>query len=179
MEDKQMKNLLSTRCIVNDKICGLVIDRKYRINMVSTTMVEKLGLSVLEHPEPYILYSLEDPEFEDMADVLVTTQVRVSFTRGKYKDEVLCDVVPSKTRDLLLGLPWHQQRRSKHDRQIVIVPKENDQDQILKRKSEKNVNVESFVNEKKKKEIIIEKIESKIKEVERKEKERKYTYEEV
>src|SRR3954468_4000432 len=105
MEDKQMKNLLSTRCIVNDKIFGLVIDRKYWINMVSTTtMVEKLGLSVLEHPEPYILYSLEDPEFEDMADVLVTAQVRVSFTRGKYKDEVLCDVVPSKTRDLLLGL---------------------------------------------------------------------------
>src|SRR3954468_3162655 len=144
--------------------------------MVSTTMVEKLGLSNLEHPEPYILYSLEDPEFEDMADVLVTTQVRVSFTRGKYKDEELCDVVPSKTRDLLLGLPWHQQCRSKHDRQIVIVPKENDQDQILKRKSEKKINVESFVNEKKK-EIIIEKIESNSKEVERKEKERKYIYE--
>src|SRR3954462_12376101 len=107
MEDKQMKNLLSTRCIVNDKICGLVIDRKYRINMVSTTMVEKLGLSVLEHPEPYILYSLEDPEFEDMADVLVTAQVQVSLTRGNYKDEVLRDVGPSKTRDLLLGLPWN------------------------------------------------------------------------
>src|SRR3954468_13535310 len=149
MEEKQMKNLLSTRCIVNDKICGLVIDRKYWTNMVSTTMVEKLGLSNLEHPEPYILYSLEDPEFEDMADVLVTAQVRVSFTRGKYKDEVLCDVVPYETRDLLLGLPWHQQQRSKHDRQIVIVPKENDQDQILKRKTEKNINAESFVNENK------------------------------
>src|SRR4051812_42320638 len=63
-----------------------------------------------------------------------------------------------------------EQHRSKHDHQIVIVPKENDQDQILKRKSEKNINVESFVNEK---------IESNIKEVERKEKERKCTYEEV
>src|SRR3954463_2708070 len=72
-----------------------------------------------------------------------------------------------------------EQHRSKHDRQIIIVPKENDQDQILKRKSEKNINVESFVNEKEKKEIIIKKIESNNKEVERKEKERKYIYEEV
>src|SRR3954469_3123152 len=71
-----------------------------------------------------------------------------------------------------------EQHRSEHDRQIVIVPKENDQDQILKRKTEKNINAESFVNEKKER-IIIEKIESNIKEVERKEKERKHTYEEV
>jgi len=40
-----------------------------------------------------------------MADVLMTKQVRVSFTIGEYEDEVLCDVVPYKTRDLLLGLP--------------------------------------------------------------------------
>jgi hypothetical protein len=81
----------------------------------SVTFIKKWGLPVLEHPEPYILYSLEDPEFKDMADVLVTKQVRVSFTIGDYEDDVLCDVVPSKTRDLLLGLPWQQQRRPKHD----------------------------------------------------------------
>lgn len=132
------KNLV-TRCIVNDKICGLVIDRKYWINMASTTMVEKLRLPVLEHPEPYILYSLEDPEFKDMAEVLVTKQVRVKFILEEYEDEVLCDVVPSKTRELLLGLPWHKQHRPKYDRltntysflfkncQIALVPKESDQ----------------------------------------------------
>lgn len=43
--------------------------------MESTTMVEKLGLPVLEHPYPYIFYSLEDPEFKDMADILVIKQV--------------------------------------------------------------------------------------------------------
>jgi len=91
---------------VNDKVCGLYIDRKYWINIASTTMVEKWRLPILEHPKPYILYSLEDPKFKDIAHVLVTHQVRVSFTIGEYKDEVLCDVVPSKTRDLLLGLPW-------------------------------------------------------------------------
>ncbi|AES75777.2 hypothetical protein MTR_6g059480 [Medicago truncatula] len=56
--------------------------------MASTSMVEKWRLPVLEHPDPYILYSLEDPEFKDMADVLVTKQVRVSVTIGEYEDEI-------------------------------------------------------------------------------------------
>jgi hypothetical protein len=148
MEAKQM-NIFFTRCLVNDKVCELFIDRKYWINMASTSMVEKWRLPILEHPDPYILYSLEDPEFKDMADVLVTKQVRVSFKIGEYEDEVLCDVVPSKTRDLLLGLPWQQQRRAKHDQhtntytfsfkncQIIIAHDKVGHDQILKRRVRK------------------------------------------
>jgi hypothetical protein len=148
MEAKQM-NIFFTRCLVNDKVCELFIDRKYWINMASTSMVEKWRLPILEHPDPYILYSLEDPEFKDMADVLVTKQVRLSFKIGEYEDEVLCDVVPSKTRDLLLGLPWQQQRRAKHDQhtntytfsfkncQIIIAHDKVGHDQILKRRVRK------------------------------------------
>jgi len=122
--------------------------------MASTTMVEKWGLPVLEHPEPYILYSLEDQEFKDMADVLVTKQVRVPFTIGEYEDEVLCDVVPSKTRDLLLGLPWQQQRRAKYDQhtntytfsfkncQITLAHDKVGQDQILKRRVRREENMQ-------------------------------------
>lgn len=139
-------NIFFSRCLVNDKVCELFIDRKYWINMVSTSMVEKWRLPVLEHPDPYILYSLEDPEFKDMADVLVTKQVRMSFKIGEYEDEVLCDVVPSKTRDFLLGLPWQQQRQAKHDQhtntytfsfkncQIIIAHDKVGHDQILKRR---------------------------------------------
>ncbi|AES75775.1 hypothetical protein MTR_6g059460 [Medicago truncatula] len=94
--------------------------------MASTSMVEKWRLPVLEHPDPYILFSLEDPEFKDMADVLVTKQVRVSFTIGEYEDE--------------------QQRRAKHDQhtntytfsfkncQIIIAYDKVGHDQILKRR---------------------------------------------
>jgi hypothetical protein len=149
MEAKQGKMLFFTKCLVNDKVCSLYIDRKYWINMASTTMVEKWGLPVFEHREPYILYSLEDPEFKVMADVLVTKQVRVSFTIGEYEDEVLCEVVPSKIRDLLLGLLWQQQRRAKHDQhtntytfsfknsQIIIAHDKVGHDQIMKRRVRK------------------------------------------
>lgn len=82
-------------------------------------------------------------------------------------------MVPSKTKELLLELSWHKQNWPKHGRltntysflskshQIVLVPKENDHDQILKRDGEKIIIVESLVNEKNK---VIEK-----REVERKE----------
>jgi hypothetical protein len=91
MEAKQNKNLFFTRCHVDDKVCNLVIDRKYWINMVSTIMVEECGLSVIELRKPYVIASLEDPEFKDMPNYLVTKQVRVPFTIEEYKDEVLCE----------------------------------------------------------------------------------------
>lgn len=107
--------------------------------MPSTIMMEKLGLPVLEHPGPYILYSLENLEFKDMADIFVTKQVRISFMLEEYEGEVLCDVVPSKMREFLLRLSWHIQNQTKHDhlintysflfksRPIVLVTKENDE----------------------------------------------------
>jgi hypothetical protein len=150
---------------VNDKVCGLYIDRKYWINMASTTMDEKWELPILEHPKPYILYSLEDPEFKDMADILVTKQVRVSFILKEYEDVVLCNVVPSKTRDLLLGLPWQQKHRAKYDRhtkaytfsfktcQITLIHDQVDQYQIMKREIEKEID-ESLVDEEKQERVV-------------------------
>lgn len=54
MEGKQRNNCCFTRCLVNDKMRSLVVDRKYWINMSSTTMVEKFWLSVAEYLEPHI-----------------------------------------------------------------------------------------------------------------------------
>ena len=42
-------------------------------------------------------------------------QVSVSFSIGKYEDEVLCDVVPMQPGHLLLGRPWKFDRKVKHD----------------------------------------------------------------
>jgi hypothetical protein len=38
----------------------------------------------------------------------------ISFL-GKYKDEVLCDIVPMHATHLLLGRPWQFDRKAKHD----------------------------------------------------------------
>ena len=40
----------------------------------------------------------------------------VSFSMGKYKDEVLCDVVPMHAGHILLGRPSQFDRKVNHDR---------------------------------------------------------------
>ena len=70
----------------------------------------------------------------DCGEVKVNKQVLVSFSIGRYKDEVLCDVVPMHAGHILLGQPWQYDRRVTHDdylnrysflmnkRQITLVP---------------------------------------------------------
>ena len=45
----------------------------------------------------------------------VTSQALISFTLGKYKDEVLCDVLPMHVGDIWLGRPWQFDRRVMYD----------------------------------------------------------------
>ena len=45
----------------------------------------------------------------------VISQVLTSFTLEKYKDEVLCDVLPMHAVDILLGRPWQFDRRVMYD----------------------------------------------------------------
>ena len=40
----------------------------------------------------------------------------VSFSIGKYKDEVLCDVVPMHAGHILLGRSWQFGKKVNHDR---------------------------------------------------------------
>ena len=42
-------------------------------------------------------------------------QVLISFSIGKYKDEVLGDVVPMQAGHFLFGRPWQFDRKVKHD----------------------------------------------------------------
>ena len=68
--------------------------------MASNTLVEKLNLPTLKHPRPYKLQWLND-----CGEVKVNRQVLVSFSIGRYKDEVLYDIVPMHVGHILLGRP--------------------------------------------------------------------------
>ncbi|KAL4319257.1 hypothetical protein GQ457_18G009660 [Hibiscus cannabinus] len=79
-------------------------------NIASTLMVEKLGLTTTEHPNPYNLQWLNNGD-----EIKVTKQVVVPFSIGKYKDEVTCDVCSTDACHLLLGRPWQYDKRVLHD----------------------------------------------------------------
>ncbi|GJT47987.1 reverse transcriptase domain-containing protein [Tanacetum coccineum] len=48
-------NIFRTKCTFNGKICDMIIDGGSYENVVSTYMVEKLGMKTEDHPEPYQL----------------------------------------------------------------------------------------------------------------------------
>lgn len=146
-ELEQRENLFHTRCMVQGKLCSLIIDGGSCTNVASETMVQKLGLKVKKHPKPYRLQWLNEE-----GEMKVTNQVTVPIIIGMYEDEILCDVLPMEAGHILLGRPWQSDRRVIHDgftnkhssefngRKTVLVPmtpKEVHQDQLqLKNRKE-------------------------------------------
>ena len=109
-DNEQRENIFHTRCQVRDKICSMIIDGGSCTNVASTTMVNKLGLPMTNHPRPYKLQW-----FNDGGEIRVTRQVLVLFRIEKYEDDVLCDVAPMDAGHILLGRPWQFDRRVVHD----------------------------------------------------------------
>jgi hypothetical protein len=107
---QQRENIFHTRCHVNNKVCRMIIDGGSCTNVARTILVEKLNLSTLKHSRPYNLQWLND-----CGEIKVNKQVLFSFSIGKYKNEVLCDVVPMHAGHILLGRPWQFDRKVTHD----------------------------------------------------------------
>jgi hypothetical protein len=79
----------------------VIIDSGRTDNIVSTEMVDKLGLETTEHPNPYKVSWLQKEHH-----VMVTKQFLVEFNIGGYRDEILFDVIPMDVCHILLGIPW-------------------------------------------------------------------------
>ncbi|XP_056843215.1 uncharacterized protein LOC130495741 [Raphanus sativus] len=109
-ETEQRENLFYTRCLVQGKVCSLIIDGGSCVNVASETMVKKLGLKVQKHPRPYRLQWLNEK-----GEMRVSNQVLVPIAIGRYEDEVLCDVLPMEASHILLCRPWQFDRRVVRD----------------------------------------------------------------
>ena len=48
-------------------------------------------------------------------DLKVEHQVKVKFSIGKFKDKVLCDVIPMEACHILLGRPWQFDHKTLHN----------------------------------------------------------------
>jgi len=60
VSDEQRENIFHTRCQIQDKVCGMIIDNGSSTNVASTTLVEKLGLTTVPHPKLYSLRWLNE-----------------------------------------------------------------------------------------------------------------------
>eukprot|EP00253_Pinus_taeda_P034746 PITA_34746 len=79
-------------------------------NLVSTKMVEKLELKRSKHPNPYRVSWLQKGH-----QLLVDERSEVEFQIGRYKDKVVCDIIPMDVCHILLGRPWQYDRKVVHD----------------------------------------------------------------
>jgi len=54
-DESQRENIFHTRCLINNKLCSLIVDGGSCANVASTRVVDKLGLSTISHAKPYKL----------------------------------------------------------------------------------------------------------------------------
>jgi hypothetical protein len=106
----QRNSLFQTAFKTKDRVCKVIVDSGSTDNLVSMEMVEKLELETVAHPNPYKVSWLQKGN-----QVNVTKQCLVEFKIRRYKDEVLCDVIPMDVCHLLLGRPWQYDRNVVHD----------------------------------------------------------------
>ncbi|GFY94470.1 phototropin 2 [Actinidia rufa] len=100
--DAQRHNIFKTRCTISGRVCDVIIDGGSSENIVSRTMVEKLGLSTKKHKYPYSIKWIKE-----VGKMELTEQCDISFSNGKdYQDVVICDVVDMDACHMLLGRPW-------------------------------------------------------------------------
>nr|KYP48893.1 hypothetical protein KK1_029378 [Cajanus cajan] len=102
LDQSQRENLFLTRCKVLDNTCSLIVDSGSSCNCCSTRLDNKLALNTIPHPKPYKLQWINEE-----GGIVVNQQVNIPISIGKYKDEVLCDIVPLDASHILLGRPWH------------------------------------------------------------------------
>eukprot|EP00253_Pinus_taeda_P023790 PITA_23790 len=110
IEKTQQKALFRTVCKSQGKCCKMIIDSGSTDNLVSTEMVEKLGLKRLKHPNPYRVSWLQKGH-----QLLVDEQSEVEFQIGPYKEKIICDIMPMDVCHILLGRPWQYDRKVTHD----------------------------------------------------------------
>ena len=127
LENNQREKIFLTRCKVNERLCDMIIDSGSCTNVVSTTLIDKLNYPTTKHPQPYKLHWLSNN-----SDVEVTKQALISFSIGKYNDQVLCDVCPMDACHILLGRPWQFDRFAKYDgRTNTYVIKKGENEKLI------------------------------------------------
>ncbi|RDX87650.1 hypothetical protein CR513_30850, partial [Mucuna pruriens] len=108
--ETQRENIIHFRCLILRNLCSMMIDGESCVNASSERLVKKLSLPIIVHPNPYKLQWLSEK-----GEFLVDKHAEVTFTLGNYEDKVVSDVVPMKATHLLLGRPWHFDKKVIHD----------------------------------------------------------------
>ena len=78
----------------------MIIDSGSCINAISTDTGKRLGLTPVDHPNPYRV------SWIDSSSILIKFRCHVPIQLHSYQDHVWCDVLPMEVGSIILGRPW-------------------------------------------------------------------------
>jgi hypothetical protein len=92
---------------IKHKLATLILDNGSQNNLVSQDLVQHLQLPTTPHLDPYQLGWVQ----RGGPCITIARCCAVTFSIGPFRDIVVCDVSPLDYVDLLLGLPYQQDRQ--------------------------------------------------------------------
>ncbi|XP_020262299.1 uncharacterized protein LOC109838254 [Asparagus officinalis] len=97
---------------VKTSLIDIIVDLGSQKNLISETLVRKLGLKTVKHPKPYPLGWIQKE-----AGLSVINQCTFRFVlHESYIDDVTCDIVPLDVCQVILGNPYLWNRYAVYDR---------------------------------------------------------------
>ena len=95
-DETKCHKLFRTRYTMQWSLCDLVIDSGSQDNIISKDVVERLQLEKETHFNPYVIGWIKE-----VSGIWVHERCKVSFSIGKYNDEVYYDVVDMDASHIL------------------------------------------------------------------------------
>ena len=92
---------------------GMTVKASSRLKQVCGGMGKVFLLRL--HPDRTDVKPYKFLWLSEKGEIVVNKQVLIAFSIGKYKDEVLCDVVSMEATHILLGRPCQFDRKNLHD----------------------------------------------------------------
>jgi hypothetical protein len=99
-EDWRRSNIFHTYIKCSSTNCKVIIDSGSCINAVSSSLVTRLGVKLIPHPNPYKVSWVDNSSIDIKERCLLLIQFM------SYKDEIWCDVILMDVGHTILGRPW-------------------------------------------------------------------------
>ncbi|GJZ15207.1 transposon ty3-I gag-pol polyprotein [Tanacetum coccineum] len=109
-DSSQRNKILQTKCLVNEKICSIIIDEGSCENLMSKELVKAFKLPTEPHLSPYQIGWIKKGSALKLTEIC-----KIPLAIGKHYNElVTCDFVDMETCHVLLERPWKQDVDATH-----------------------------------------------------------------
>ncbi|GKA37762.1 hypothetical protein Tco_0724327 [Tanacetum coccineum] len=128
---KEKEELFTLKIQVKQELIEAIVDTGSEKNLISSSLVKRLGLETTTHPRPYSLGWIKKD-----VDTQVNRQCKFRFAiTNQFIDEVTCEVVPLDICQVIFGSPYLWERDAGYFRRAQKYELEKDGKKYIVNKS--------------------------------------------